>query len=308
MATVSTRQNAVVRQSTAIQVSGDLPTVLNGWRLIRRLAITGWFELYLAAPATCDPDWPADYVVKVLRRNADRASLAAGWLRREVEVARTVSHPHLATVLDTHCDASPPFVVQPYYEGRSLADWLDQGTAMEVPDALWMGRQVAEALSALHRAGWLHGDVKPNNIIVSQLGHATLIDLGFARRLDRQLCKVAESALQVTLGYAAPEMYLQDCPITSAADTYSLGVCLYEALSGQRLFAYDDPQQIIRAHVEEIPVDLRRLNPLLPTCVSRLIMRLLAKDPTARPSMQMVIDELVRGEIECFDMVGLGDR
>lgn len=277
--------------------------LLGGWRLIRRLTVTRWFDLYLAAPATCDPDWPADYVIKTLRHDAEPAMLARACLRREVEVGRCVHHPNLATVLAADEDNVPPYIVQPYYEGISLDAMLTGQSKLALSDTLWIGRQIAEALDALHRAGWMHGDIKPSNILVAPNGHATLIDLGFARRLDQRMLIAGEPILQLTLGYAAPELYLEECQVTPAADFYSLGVCLYEALTGQRLFAYQTPDQITRAHLEEIPTELRQLNPLVPVNTARMIMRLLAKDPTARPAARTVIDELVRAEIECFDAV-----
>lgn len=282
-------------------LSPDHPALplLGGWRLVRRLSRTRYFELFLAAPATCDPDWPADYVVKSARQEADAAPVAARLLQREVQVARSIAHPHLATILDEQTRHDPPFVVQPFYEGKpwELMMSCNEG---RIASACWTGRQIAEALQALHQAGWVHGDVKPSNVIVSPVGHATLIDLGSARRLDRNGQVIPESLLELTAGYAAPEWFLDQPRVTPAADVYSLGVCLYETLTGERLFPYEEPRRLLEAHREELPPHLRHKNPQVPADTARLVHRMLAKDPTARPSIGAVIETLVRTEIAFF--------
>ncbi len=277
----------------------ESPSLMGGWRLLRPLARSTFFDLFLAAPATCDPDWPADYVLKLARGNNDHRLMGARLLRREAEVSRCVAHPHLATVLDEQSAHQPPFIVQPFYDGQTWQEQISQRPGC-VATAAWTARQVAEALQALHENGWIHADVKPTNVLISPLGHATLIDLGAARRLNEQRRVVAENHLELTPGYAAPEWYMSELYVTAAADVYSLGVCLYEALSGQKLFPYQNPRELIAAHRSEVPPNLRQKNAAIPIETAQLVHRMLAKDPTSRPSLDAVIEQLVRTEIAFF--------
>ena len=107
---------------------------------------------------------------------------AIGLLQREALVGQTVSHPHLVPILAAHVLESPRLLVMPWLEGASLAVRLANGQQYGVPEALWIARQTAEALDALHQAGWMHGDVAPGNIHLSPTGHVTLLDFNFARR------------------------------------------------------------------------------------------------------------------------------
>jgi eukaryotic-like serine/threonine-protein kinase len=170
----TTRRSAVPTPQIAARVGC--------WRLARHVARSAWFDVFLAAPADAAPDWPADYVVKCPRSDCRDAAYARELLAREVHVSGQVTHPHLVTVLDSQLQCEPVFVTQPCYVGHTLRQVLKRRGALAISTALWIARQTADALSALHAAGWRHGDVKPANMIVSAQGHTTLIDLGFAER------------------------------------------------------------------------------------------------------------------------------
>ncbi len=277
------------------------PAILGCWRLIRRLETSKWFHIDLAAPATCDPDWPADYVVKSVRTGLSSESYATNWLRRELEVAQQVSHVHLATVLCGQFDERPAYIVQPWYEGQTVRALLTPGIG--ISQALWITRQAAEALQALHHHGWVHGDVKPDNLLVSPIGHTTLIDLGFAQQLARRSASIAAGSLQTTVAYAAPELFLETSEPTAKADIYSLGVTLYEMLAGRTPFTGRSPSAVAKGHVHELPAEIRTLNPRVPSRAARLLMQLLLKEPLRRPDAAELVEQLVRLEIECFELV-----
>ncbi|HTU25212.1 MAG TPA: protein kinase, partial [Pirellulales bacterium] len=169
-----------------------------------------------------------------------------------------------------------------------------------VPVALWIARQVAEALEALSAAGWMHSDVKPSNIRVSTAGHATLVDLGSAQRHGEQR-SLADRPVVGTLAYMAPEMLLSSIAADVRSDIYSLGITLYELLTGRLPFATDDKRRLVLDHRQELPSDLRLAAPQLPTHVARLVRQMLAKQPLRRPQTpRELIDRLVRLEIDTF--------
>ena len=103
-------------------------------------------------------------------------------------------HPHLIAVLSAQLETAPHYLVMPLLQGATLRTVLAACGPLPTPHALWIVRQIAESLAALHEAGWIHADVKPGNIHVSPSGHATLIDLGFALRRDSAECAPGASA------------------------------------------------------------------------------------------------------------------
>ena len=119
----------------------------------------------------------------------------------------------------------------PWLEGASLAARLADGQQFGVPEALWIARQTAEALDALHAAGWMHGDVTPGNIHVSPTGHVTLLDLNFARRSD-EIGSAVDRPIMGTCSYLAPEYLTSALRPDIRSDIYSLGVVLFEMSFG----------------------------------------------------------------------------
>jgi serine/threonine-protein kinase len=146
----------------------------------------------------------------------------------------------------------------------------------------------------------LHGDVKPDNIIVSPRGHATLIDLGFARRIGERVTSF-DDCLRFTATYASPEITSSHGPDVRS-DLYSLGVTLYETLSGHPPFYSPRVDELLRMHREDRPQDLRMLASDVPGEVAKLVQQLLSKDPLRRPqSAADLADELINLEIATFD-------
>ena len=147
-------------------------------------------------------------------------------------MGQSVSHPHLVPVLAASVLEPPRLLVMPWLEGASLQARLAAGETFNIPKALWIARQTAEALDGLHAAGWMHGDVTPGNIHVSPAGHVTLIDLSFARRSD-EIGSAADRPIMGTCSYIAPEYLTSALRPDIRSDIYSLGVVLFEMLSGR---------------------------------------------------------------------------
>lgn len=280
--------------------SSTEPAVLGRWRLGEQLGAGSTTRVHVARPINCRLEGPADYAVKRIAPSHAADPLAVGMLQREAFVGRHVSHPHLAPVLAAHVDAPPYYFVMPLLSGETLARRLTGLTPLEAAEALWIARQAAEALAALHRAGWRHGDVKPANLFVASSGHVTLIDLGFARRIPEPADSIEPFC--GTPAYTAPECFCPALRVTEQADVYNLGVTLFEMLAGRRPFDSEEPELLAKAHAQTTPPDLRHLVPAAPTEVAQLIRRMLAKEPLRRPSSRELVEELVHLEIECFDL------
>ena len=276
------------------------PLVVGDWRLGRQLAQTGYFCLHQAQPRGAPTAAPFDYVVKA-PRDSTQLGLATAMLRREAQVARQVGHEHLMTILDDRSADATPHLVFPYLPGATLQSRIlaaaNSGRQLSLSAAIWAVRQAAGALAALHRRGWLHGDLQPGNLLIAPSGHVTLCDLGLARRLDTSEC----SSAGVWAGsphFAAPEMWLPREPLTAAADLYSLGAVLFAALTGAPPFAAESETALALQHLRTACPALHERRGDVSPGLERLVRTMLAKEPLRRPDSSVVVEQLTRLEIE----------
>ncbi len=289
----------VIREGRATRRTGGIGSFLRlgQWELVEKKAEGKLADIYLARPVGGNGQATSAYAIKLLRSEWEADPRAVQTIRREAQAARLVSHPHLISILSASVQWPPYYVVMPWLTGETLATRLSGGQQIEVPDALWIARQVADALEALHAAGWMHGDVKPSNIFVSPEGHATLLDLGFARRSNPEEPE-PERCLTGTGHYMAPEAFLASWKTDIRSDLYSLGVTLYEMLCGEPPFGGSSAAELARQHREARPPRLEEAAQRLPADAALLLRQMLAKDPLRRPTTpREVVDRLVRAEI-----------
>jgi serine/threonine protein kinase len=302
MATVETAQVTPRAESSAASL--QLVGRLGRWQLVRPLGEGNYTRVYSAQPADGPPNQPAAYVIKVLRKEWWRDSQAIEMQRREAWVGSKVSHPNLLPVLAASVQEPPFFIVSPRLDGVTLAQIIAERQSLPIPLALWIGRQTADALAALFEtAGVIHTDVKPANLYVAPSGHTTLFDFGFVQT-PAEASHWATRPLAGTLAYIAPELVTSTLAGGPRSDLYSLGVTLYEMLTGHRPWETDDPAELATLHREARPTDIRVLRPDTPDPVAELVHGLLAKDPLRRPtSARELASRLVRLEIKSFALL-----
>jgi serine/threonine-protein kinase len=228
------------------------------------------------------------YVVKLARRSAPQSARDA--LAREAAAAREVMNSHIVSIFEAQLRDTPQYVVMPRLRGRTLAETLADGRPLPVATALWFARQAAQGLAVLHEKGWLHGDVKPDNLLVSPQGHLTLVDLGCARRLDGR-DEDATPYLAGTPAYLAPEAFCSRLRVDPRSDLFSLGVVLFQMLTGRLPFAGDTAAAAIESRMSAATPDARSLNERVPLEVSRLTAKLLAREPLRRPPSAPAVAE-----------------
>ncbi len=277
----------------------ESPLLLANWRLLHPIGEGRWSRVYRANPAGRAEQGPGDYAIKVLKDEHAASPECIEMLRCEGLLGRKLNHPHLIAVLGSHLQEPPYFLAFPYLEGATLAEALEVSGPLTVSHALWIARQLADALAALHAAGWIHGDVKPANVHISPTGHATLLDLGLAQPIETGR-RERSSAFAGSVAYAAPETFCTAEPPTTQSDIYSLGVVLFEAITGRLPFVSLDPDCVAAAHLRETPPDVRSLVPHAPGRVARVVSRLLAKAPLRRPTAAECVELLTALEIETF--------
>jgi serine/threonine protein kinase len=235
--------------------------------------------------------------IKVLREDWEDPSTAIKLLQREARAGLTVQHPHLVRLRHAHVTRPPYFLVMELLGGESLRRRLRRDYRLDVPTALWIARQTAEALAALHRAGFVHSDVKPDNIRLVDDGTAILIDLGFAHRPGENSQFLRAGYVLGTADYLAPELCGAGADEDTSSDLFSLGVTLYEMLAGRLPYPPGAVQETMRRHVSEMPADVRRYAPPLPPGLALLVDRLLARQPEERPRAGLAVQQLIGLEI-----------
>ncbi len=300
--TLSREPNRPLRQASRNRASGEsVPRQLGPWQLVAPLAQGRLCRVYAARGADAPEEQPPPYAVKLLRARWEQDAQKRACLHREAELGSRIQCPHLVPVLADHLERPPFYLVMPRVPGISLRRFLQQGRRVSVAVALGVARQVAQALAALEALGWMHGDVKPANVMLSPSGHVTLLDLGYARRLDEEAWQL-ERPLVGTPYYMAPEMFTSRLKVDIRADLYSLGALLYELITGVRPFAGPQLSQVVTQHLTQAPRPVRHLVPWLPRPVAELVHRLLAKDPLRRPdNAAELVQELVHLEVRFFD-------
>jgi serine/threonine protein kinase len=181
--------------------------------------------------------------------------------------------------------------------GESLRRRLRRVYRLDLATALWIVRQTAEALASLHRAGFVHGDVKPENIRLIDDGTAKLIDLGFAHRPGENAAFLRQGYLLGTADYLAPELCTFDPDGDASNDLFSLGVTLFELLAGRLPYPPGSTWLTLHRHRCDPPADIRKYVGSLPPSLITLLDRLLAHDPRQRPRAAAVVQQLVTLEI-----------
>lgn len=264
-----------------------------GYQLLQRL---GGGPMTVVYGARADADDCA-CAVKVLREDWEDPDTAIKLLQREARAGLGVRHPNLVRITDAHVLAAPYFLVMELLSGESLRRRLWDDYRLPVHEAIWIARQVAEGLAALHAAGFVHGDVKPDNVRLTDDGLAVLIDLGFAHRPGENAAFLRAGYVLGTANYLAPE---QCGPLPAEdfhSDLFSLGVMLFEMLTGALPYPPGSLQQTFRRHHCDPPADVRRRAGSLPGPLVTLVEKLLAHKPKDRPDAATVVQQLVRLEI-----------
>jgi len=225
---------------------------------------------------------------------ADAAQLER--FRREARLVARLSHPHVVTVIDAGeqpgergadgegngSDPSPacPYIVFEYVEGETLKELIRRRGPLEIPQAVAYALEIARALGAAHAHDLVHRDVKPQNVLITEGGAAKITDFGIARPLTEAALTMPGRVL-ATSDYIAPEQALGE-PVSGQSDLYSLGIVLFEMLTGDVPFHGESAVAVAMKHVREQVPDVQRLRPGVSAATAAVVERATAKDPAER--------------------------
>jgi eukaryotic-like serine/threonine-protein kinase len=255
--------------------------------LERELGGGGMSRVYVAHDKRLD----RRVAIKVLRPEL-AAGVSLERFRREIRMAASLQHPLIVPVLDTGEIDGLPYFLMPFVEGESLRTRLSRGR-LSVVETVRILRDVARALAVAHSRGVVHRDIKPDNVLLAN-DAAVVADFGVAKAFANARhggsgeypTGIAHTTEGVSLGtpaYMAPEQVAADPQASFPIDLYAVGVLAYEMLTGTPPFTGRPPQQIMAAHIAELPVPVQQLRSDIPPALAGLIMHCLEKDPAKRP-------------------------
>ena len=249
------------------------------YRLERHIARGGMAEVWLGHDTFLD----RQVAIKVLKRHIARDETAIERFRREALACAGLNHPNIVAVYDSFAHNGFQVVVMQYVQGRSLRDLLDKKKRLTPQLSIMMGAAIAAALDATHQHGYIHRDVKPGNILVRPDGHFLLADFGIAKALHAPEGSdlTNDNIMMGTAKYLSPEI-VRGKPLDGRADLYSLGLVLYECLSGKVPFLSDNDADTALARLQREPTDLGHLRPTLSPRLVRVVHKLLARNPDHR--------------------------
>jgi eukaryotic-like serine/threonine-protein kinase len=249
----------------------------NRYRLEARIGSGGMAEVYRGL----DPVLNRTVAIKTLLPQFARDSGFVQRFRREAQAAARLNHPNIVGVYDSGADDSTPWIVMEFVEGRTLAEFLAGGRKPAPMQAAEIAGRIAEALSAAHAQGVIHRDVKPGNVMVTRDGVVKVMDFGIARMSGSDATAPQTSAVMGTASYLSPEQ-AQGGPVDARSDIYSLGVVLYELLTGRPPFTGESPVAIAWKQVNENPRPPSSINHEVPPALDAVVMKALSKNPANR--------------------------
>jgi hypothetical protein len=270
--------------------SSLIGSTLNGrYRIEGQIGSGGMSTVYLAFDETLE----RAVAVKVLHNEISRDPSALERFRREARTVAQISHPHVVMVIDAGEDRGRPYIVFERVSGETLKDRIRRVGPLPVSEAVAYAIEIGRALEAAHELQLVHRDVKPQNVLIDEEGRAKVTDFGIARSLELETRQLTAAGRVVgTTDYVSPEQALGH-EVTGQSDVYSLGVVLYEMLTGEVPFKADSSVSVAMKHVREGVPDVQRRRSEISAALAALVERATAKEVANRyPSVREMVRNL----------------
>jgi eukaryotic-like serine/threonine-protein kinase len=259
--------------STIGRVSTYLGTTLSGrYRLDAQVGTGGMSTVYRAFDTVLE----RQVAVKLMHRDIAGHADQLERFRREARAVAQLNHPHIVQVIDAGDDDDRPYIVFEYVEGETLKERIRRFGRLDIPESLAYAIEIARALAVAHDRGIVHRDVKPQNVLVDEEGSAKVTDFGIARTLDQEGL-TADGRVLGTTDYVSPEQALGHA-VTGQSDIYSLGIVLYEMLTGEVPFKGENQVAVAMKHVREELPDIQYRRPEVSSALAAVLDAATAKE------------------------------
>jgi len=266
-------------------------TFANRYQIIEELGKGGMGRVYKAI----DKEVNAKIAIKLIKPEIASHKKIIQRFRNELKIARDISHKNVCRMYDLNKEKGSYYITMEYVSGEDLKSFIRRARQLTAGTALTIAKQVCEGLTEAHKLGVVHRDLKPQNIMIDREGNARIMDFGIARSLSGK--GITGAGVMIgTPEYMSPEQ-VEGKEVDPRSDIYSLGIILYEMVTGQVPFEGDTPFTIGVKHKSEPPNPPKKLNEQIPDDLNRVILRCLEKDPEKRyQSAQEVRSELTNIE------------
>ncbi|NOT06154.1 MAG: serine/threonine protein kinase [Anaerolineales bacterium] len=256
----------------------DEGTLLNNrYQLLEKLGSGGMAEVFRARDSVLD----RIVAIKVLRKDYSSSPDFQEHFRTEARAAANLSHPNIVTVHDFGFADNLLFIVMEHIPGKDLKQLIRQRGRFPLEDGIQLIIQACAGLGYAHRAGLVHCDVKPHNMLVSPDGRLKVTDFGIARALATMTPGERTDVVWGSPLYFSPEQAQGEAP-SPASDVYSIGVVMYELFSGTPPFTASTADELARLHISARPIPIREYIPEIPAALEEIITKVLSKEPAAR--------------------------
>jgi serine/threonine protein kinase len=245
------------------------------YSIITKIGSGGMAEVYKAKDTVLD----RTVAVKVLHQHFAEDVDFVSRFRREAQAAAGLNHPNIVNIYDWGSQNGTYFIVMEMLEGRSLKEFMTERGIIPAADAMEIAKKVLSAINFAHKHDIVHRDIKPHNIILTNDGEVKVTDFGIARAGVSTMTQTG--TILGTAHYLSPEQ-ARGYDVNGTSDIYSMGVVLYEMITGKVPFDGDNPVAIALKHVHDIPVPPRELNPGVPEALQTIIAKAMAKNPESR--------------------------
>jgi eukaryotic-like serine/threonine-protein kinase len=254
------------------------------FRLEEKVGSGGMSSVYRAY----DPTLERSVAIKLMHRDISSDPAQLERFRREARAVAQLNHPHVVTVIDAGEDEGAPYIVFEYVEGETLKERIRRLGRLPIDEAIAYAIEIGRALECAHAHKLVHRDVKPQNVLIDRDGRAKVTDFGIARSMEAQGLTATGRVLGTT-DYVSPEQALGH-EVTEQSDIYSLGVVLYEMLTGEAPFKADTQVAVAMKHVREPMPDVQRRRPEISATLAAVVERATAKETQHRYA---TVDEMV---------------